>query len=134
MLDANTPRQEIELAEMSDSDDDDDEMFEMELNERANKTAGAAVDLDPDQMKSEQAESLDLCMNLLFDYVKLEHRKEGKGSDSSNSQMFKMIMENFETVMLPAHNTHHVQFLIFYFCSFDVSIVADLFYFSDIIN
>lgn len=78
------------------------------------------VTKDPDQMKSEQAESLDLCMNLLFEYVKHEHRKEGKGCDSSNSQMFKMLMENFETTMLPAHNTHHVQFLLFYFCSFDV--------------
>lgn len=79
-------------------------------------------------MKSEQAESLDLCMNLLFEYIKHEHRKEGKGCDSSNSQMFKILMENFETMMLPAHNTHHVQFLLFYFCSFDVSVIFAIHY------
>lgn len=37
VLDANTPRQDIELAEMSDSEDEEDEMFEMEMNERSMK-------------------------------------------------------------------------------------------------
>lgn len=133
MLDCYTPREQIELNEYEDSDDDDDEsdadsadeMFEMELDAR--KAVAAAVQPKPspaastDEMKWGQAETLDLCMEQLFVYLEAEYRRESR-SKCASSPTFTLLMDTFQNILLPAHNTHHVQFVLFYFTSFSVAL------------
>lgn len=135
MLDCYTPREEIELAEYEDEDSDSDasdagdtdsdEMFEMEMD--AHKAAKPAKDSAPptpaadEQMKSPQAESLDLCMEQLFGYLEGEYRRESR-SKSPAPPTYQLLMDAFQNIMLPAHNTHHVQFVLFYYTSFSASL------------
>lgn len=148
MLDCYTPREEIDLDECdtdsdndssSDCDDDDDDdkdrdqddMFHMEMDvaktqapttkpisTQADKNGtDDAVDSSSTPMKSVQAETLDLCMEQLFAYLAAEHRREAR-SKCSGSATFDLLLDVFQVVLLPAHNTHHVQFVLFYYSSF----------------
>lgn len=137
ILDCYTPREEIELAEYVDSDDEDDdddendasdadEMFEMELDSRKH-TNGAqkpavAADEASDQMKSVQAETLDLCMEQLFAYLDVEYRRESRSKTSNSTPTFSLLLDTFHNILLPAHNTHHVQFVLFYYSSFNATL------------
>lgn len=136
ILDCYTPREEIELAEYEDSDEEDDDdsddadadaddIFKMELNAHtANGSQKAATEAAPsDQMKSVQAETLDLCMEQLFAYLEGEYRRE---SHSKTSTTFAMLLDTFQTMLLPAHNTHHVQFVLFYYSSFSAQLAETL--------
>lgn len=39
----------------------------------------------------------------------------------SHEQLYKTLIKAFEQYVLPTHKTIHVQFVMFYFCSFKVS-------------
>lgn len=67
-------------------------------------------------MSHRVAETLDICMEKLFIYL-LKY-KTAKLVEAM--QIFKILLNAFNDIILPSHNTHHVQFLIFYFCSFKV--------------
>ncbi|XP_066907674.1 RNA polymerase I-specific transcription initiation factor RRN3 [Halyomorpha halys] len=65
------------------------------------------------------AESLDLCLLLLFKYLTLEcHNEDGTLIWDKTKSLYSDLCKIFEDVILPTHATHHVQFLIFYFLSF----------------
>lgn len=74
-------------------------------------------DDDDTPMKSVQAETLDLCMEHLFVYLTAEHRRESRSKSTTTSPTFDLLLDAFQNVLLPAHNTHHVQFVLFYFSS-----------------
>lgn len=109
LLDVNTPRNAIEEAEY----DEQEEIFDMDLESNT-----CAAEEDEDVMKHPHAETLDICMGKLFDFIKKEHDKENTNTTVTNT--FKMLMDCFEKLILPVHNSHHVQFILFYYCSFKV--------------
>lgn len=128
MLDVHAPRHDIEAAEFGDDedggdddDDEEDEMFKMDLDGGEQDGGGGVQPEDDDQMKNELAETLDLCMEKVLNYVQSKYETEKK-SWTSNSETYKLLLRCFERVILPTHNCHHVQFVLFYYCSFKVHI------------
>lgn len=126
LLDVNAPRNEIEdqeddETEDEENDDDDDEMFDFEME-------GEIPEEDPEPedigMKHPIAETLDICMDKIFSFLDRYRALPNDGPEklSTMYNFYKTLMAAFENVILPSHNTHHVQFLVFYFCSFKVSI------------
>ncbi|XP_055376833.1 RNA polymerase I-specific transcription initiation factor RRN3 [Condylostylus longicornis] len=120
-MDVNAPRNEIEEAEdeyNTNNDIAEEAMFQIE-----GFSGDTAV-----TMVHEVAEVLDVCLKQLFEFSKKiyddsidssRHKKRGK---LNFSNYFSILLEVFGTVILPSHNTHHVQFLIFHCCSFKFSL------------
>lgn len=77
------------------------------------------TEAEDDVMKHPHAETLDICMVMLFDFIKKEYDKENKKAPISKT--FQLLIHCFEKLILPVHNSHHVQFMLFYFCSFKVN-------------
>lgn len=112
-IDVNTPRNEIEDAEFPEGDE---QMFSMD-EERA---VIDEEDNDDIIMKLPVAETLDCCMEKMFVYI---NQKASSENASDADRMFKILLTLFDKHILPTHNTHHVQFLVFYVCSFKQSYV-----------
>ncbi|CAD7085871.1 unnamed protein product [Hermetia illucens] len=119
-LDANAPRADIEDAEYEDEEMDDggEEMFQIDMeNEKAAEQT----------MKLPVAETLDICLEKLFCFIETLAKESSRSSNSTNSSTknnvlntnscFNLLLSAFEDIILPSHNTHHVQFLLFYLCS-----------------
>nr|CAD7458152.1 unnamed protein product [Timema tahoe] len=89
-LDVNTPRSVLELSQ-------DRDMFDMEdvLSERS------------------LAHTLDTLLAMMFRYLRSQCLDWG-GMKST----YSLMLHTFEHVVLPTHATCHVQFLMFYLCSF----------------
>ncbi|XP_058814626.1 RNA polymerase I-specific transcription initiation factor RRN3 [Topomyia yanbarensis] len=111
VIDVNAPRREIEEAEFP---EDEQQIFMMEDD----AVAGHNEDEEDVTMKMPLAETLDCCMELLFEYIK---KRTSSENTNESDRMFKVLLSLFDNHILPTHNTHHVQFLIFYFCSFKQS-------------
>lgn len=68
-------------------------------------------------------------MRMLFEYFnkKFDHNpnesvnKEDTGSNIKHLKLFDLVIKSFENSILPTYNTHYVQFILFYICSFKVS-------------
>lgn len=114
MIDVNTPRNEIEDAEFP---EDDQQIFAMDEDPMI---AIDEEDVDDATMKLPIAETLDCCMEKIFDYIQ---RRATSDNASDADRMFKILLTLFGKHILPTHNTHHVQFIIFYYCSFKQSYV-----------
>ncbi len=110
-VDINISRAEIEESETNEEEMDDC-LFEME------KLDGARS-LKEDIMKNPVAETLDLCMEKLMDYFSRQIQDEIKFKDS-----WDIILQLFDTLVLPTHNTQHIQFLFFYICSLKVCYIV----------
>ncbi|XP_055595204.1 RNA polymerase I-specific transcription initiation factor RRN3 [Uranotaenia lowii] len=109
-IDVNAPRNEIEEAEFP---EDDQQIFNMDQD----PTDGTGPDDDDWKMKLPLAETLDCCMEQIYSFI--EQRLTSAGASSGESdRLFKMLLTLFDNHILPTHNTHHVQFLMFYLCSF----------------
>lgn len=81
-------------------------------------------------MKHAIAHTLDICMLKMFDFLKQRgppvlslRDNEGLHNLNDSVKFLKLLIKAFDDVILPIHNTHHVQFLIFYFCSLKVSLL-----------
>lgn len=108
-IDINISRAEIEESELADEEMDDC-LFEME------KFANPRP-VDENTMRNPVAETLDLCMEKLMDYF---YRKFQE--DLNFKATWETLLSLFETIVLPTHNTQHVQFLYFFICSLKVSL------------
>uniref|UniRef100_A0A2M4BHG3 Putative transcription initiation factor rrn3 n=1 Tax=Anopheles marajoara TaxID=58244 RepID=A0A2M4BHG3_9DIPT len=108
-LDVNVPRSEIEETEYP----EEDMMFDMAIN---GEEEGKNED-ERTTMKHPLAETLDCFMHIMFNFIERSIKEEGGQAD----RLFKIMFKQFETHVLPTHNTDHVQFLLFYFCSFKLS-------------
>ncbi|XP_030377459.1 RNA polymerase I-specific transcription initiation factor RRN3 [Scaptodrosophila lebanonensis] len=116
VLDVNAPRDEIDLDEETDDEDqmDEDHMFHMEdLPNAGSKPVQC--------MKHPIAQTLDICLMRLYKFLENKCRPVRDSTEEdrcSKNRFFKMLLNIFENVLLPSHNTHHVQFVIFHVCSF----------------
>lgn len=113
LMDVHSPREEILQYE----ENSDDIMYEIEVDQ-IEKT-------DKDAMKHPVANTLDLMMDVMFHFIKSECFVDGKFTKSKSMELYNDLMIVFENVILPTHDCHHVQYLMFYICSFDPSIAND---------
>lgn len=107
-LDANVARRDIEESEYDENDDEC--MFEMEKMAEVQNS---------DTMKLPLAETLDICMEKMMEFFKRKF-----GSDQTNLQcldLFSRVLKYFESIIMPTHDCNHIQYLIFYICSFKVT-------------
>ncbi|XP_023296481.2 RNA polymerase I-specific transcription initiation factor RRN3 [Lucilia cuprina] len=125
ILDVHAPRSEIEELESDDESEDeeeDPEMFEMDDCEKDTAKAD-------EPMKHAIAHTLDVCMLKLFKFLEVKSEQTPNATDNERQQklanslkFLKILIKAFDEVILPIHNTHHVQFVIFYFCSLKQSL------------
>uniref|UniRef100_A0A1L8DFP2 Putative rna polymerase i specific transcription initiation factor rrn3 n=1 Tax=Nyssomyia neivai TaxID=330878 RepID=A0A1L8DFP2_9DIPT len=97
-VDVNAPRNEIEEAE--DADEEMENIFEME----------DVREFRADEMRLQLAESLDICLGKMYEYLGQQITQNPRTADRT----FRTVLSVFETVILPAHSPHHIQFFIFY--------------------
>jgi len=85
-------------------------------------------------MKHDQADKLDCLMCVIFEYITsicIENGKRFKFSWINNvndylgtvnyeqtKYLFRDLLNIFNKILLPTHDSSHVQFLLFYICSF----------------
>lgn len=88
-------------------------------------------------MKHAIAHTLDICMLKLFEFLQQKSSQALSTTDIERQQklgdslkFLKLLIKAFDDVILPIHNTHHVQFVIFYFCSLKVGIPTIIVFFN----
>jgi len=107
ILDVNVPRDEIEeLRDMVDKE-------EIVLFPVDN------VKTHPQALNHHIGQALDICLLKLFKFLDDKFRPFNgiDGQRPANRRFFKTFMQIFDEVLLPSHNPHHVQFVVFYVCS-----------------
>ncbi|XP_053958304.1 RNA polymerase I-specific transcription initiation factor RRN3 [Anastrepha ludens] len=115
LLDVNAPRSEIE-----ETDYDDEELEENE-NAEIFEMDDCPKDDDVQPMKHPIAHTIDICMEKMFNFLNTKNPNLLNASAEQKLQLnkfWKILLSAFDNVILPSHNTHHVQFLLFYYCSF----------------
>ncbi|BFF93998.1 RNA polymerase I-specific transcription initiation factor RRN3 [Drosophila madeirensis] len=115
ILDVNAPRDEIVEAEEEADKMDEDGIFTIE-----DVTADTVVKQSADSVLHPIGHTLDTCLSILFKFVDGKTRIQPEFSEEERwaaSRFFKTLLYIFEDVLLPSHNTHHVQFVIFQACS-----------------
>lgn len=111
----NVTRNDIELAEEEIDNEYSENAAAMETNEKR-------LESDKDVMKHPIAETLDICMEMICDYFHQKFSDKSALSKSNQSLQFSTIIRLFDVHILPTHNVQSVQYIIFYICSFNVSI------------
>lgn len=115
-MDVNAPRDEIEeMQEETDDEEDkmDEDMFQMDDVITQPKPEAQPLDHPIGQM-------LDICLLKLFKFLDEKCRPLPQANEEdrvAKSRFFKTLLHIFDEVLLPSHNTHHVQFVIFHVCS-----------------
>lgn len=115
MMDVSIRRGDIEAAERLSQDAE--EIFKMDAEE--------VKVLNQDGMQHPIAETIDICLDKLLQYIKTQCQPN-RNEDSNKSSLrmehfFKILFKAFEDFVLPTHKTNHIQFVMFYFCSLKVS-------------
>ena len=122
-MDVNIPHSEIQQNE----EDDEDEEMEQDDNEEIFQIDDASLNKSTKKSKKlemkEGIETLDVCMEQVLSYVyNCCHINEQLQLDSLRI-IYSDLLYAFERIILPTHASHHVQFLMFYFCSFKSAVV-----------
>ncbi|CAF3535554.1 unnamed protein product, partial [Rotaria sp. Silwood2] len=73
---------------------------------------------DNNEMKHDHADKLDCLMFVLFEYITNVSIENGVVNYQETKLLFKDLLNVFNKILLPTHDSSHVQFLIFYVCSF----------------
>lgn len=104
-VDLSVSRNEIEEAE------------EEEISDAEN----VSQNLDSETMKLPIAETLDVCMHLMFHYFYTKLNSESNTPPNEQKLIEKAIFEYFDEHILKTHNSKHVHFIFFYIASFKVN-------------
>ncbi|XP_066238664.1 RNA polymerase I-specific transcription initiation factor RRN3 [Saccopteryx leptura] len=121
-LDVNASRQDIEDAEeiaapTGSGADATEALFNMDEDEVTEPETKA----DPErlnQMVHPVAERLDILLSLLLSYVKDICYVDGKIDINKTKDLYRELIIIFDKLLLPTHASCHVQFFMFYLCSF----------------
>lgn len=111
-----------EIEEFEDEDMEvDDAIFQLDdaLGENNSKQ-------ESHKMQHPDAEMLDLCMEQVFSYIYNYCHNEGQLQIDPLRNLYHELLYTFEDKILSTYASHHVQFIMFYLCSFKPS-VADAF-------
>ncbi|XP_057201859.1 RNA polymerase I-specific transcription initiation factor RRN3 [Triplophysa rosa] len=120
-LDVSAPRSEIEEVEGAAESDAggesrDDCLFNMDEEEDLPLDSSRPV--DEAEMAHPVAERLDTLMTVLVAYIKDICHVDGSLDIEKTKALYKDLLCVFDKVVLPTHASCHVQFLMFYLCSF----------------
>ncbi|CAF2142761.1 unnamed protein product [Rotaria magnacalcarata] len=69
-------------------------------------------------MKHDQADKLDCLMLVMFEYITSTCIENGTVNYEQSKSLFRDLLSVFNRILLPTHDSSHVQFLLFYICSF----------------
>lgn len=114
-IDLHCPKDEINDAELEENDDEDameSDLFPMEKE----------GDADPERMQHPLADVLDQVLNEF--YLFFQQQCNVKGDDLSKLDwektkvLFKDFLAIFDKIILPTHKCCHLQFFLFYLCSY----------------
>ncbi|XP_016015163.1 RNA polymerase I-specific transcription initiation factor RRN3 isoform X1 [Rousettus aegyptiacus] len=121
-LDVNASRQDIEDAEeiatqTGSGTDVTEGLFNMDEDvETEHETKADPERLD--QMVHPVAERLDILLSLLLSYIKDVCYVDGKIDINKTKDLYRDLITIFDKLLLPTHASCHVQFFMFYLCSF----------------
>ncbi|XP_068139988.1 RNA polymerase I-specific transcription initiation factor RRN3 [Drosophila tropicalis] len=122
ILDVNAPRDEIDVETDDEEDDEDrepdkmdeDGIFQMDdIPTKSPSPLAKTIDHPIGQ-------TLDICLSMLYKFLDTKCRLAPTTSEEQRwtaNRFFKMLLFIFDEVLLPSHNTCHVQFVIFQVCS-----------------
>ncbi|XP_035876804.1 RNA polymerase I-specific transcription initiation factor RRN3 isoform X2 [Phyllostomus discolor] len=121
-LDVSASRQDIEDAEeiaaqTGSGTDATEGLFNMDEDEVLERETKA----DPErlsQMVHPVAERLDILLSLLLSYIKDVCYVDGKIDINKTKDLYRDLIIIFDKLLLPTHASCHVQFFMFYLCSF----------------
>ncbi|XP_037363465.1 RNA polymerase I-specific transcription initiation factor RRN3 [Talpa occidentalis] len=121
-LDVNASRQDIEDAEETAAQtgsgtDATEGLFNMDEDEETEHPPKADSG-QPDQMVHPVAERLDVLLSLLLSYIKDVCHVDGKIDNNKTKDLYRDLITIFDKLLLPTHASCHVQFFMFYLCSF----------------
>ncbi|XP_049759589.1 RNA polymerase I-specific transcription initiation factor RRN3 [Elephas maximus indicus] len=121
-LDVNASRQDIEDAEeaaaqTSGGTDAPEGLFNMDEDEET-KGETKADPAQLDHMVHPVAERLDILLSLLLSYIKDVCYVDGKVDNNKTKDLYRDLITIFDKLLLPTHASCHVQFFMFYLCSF----------------
>ncbi|XP_048176883.1 RNA polymerase I-specific transcription initiation factor RRN3 [Corvus hawaiiensis] len=125
-LDVSTPQQDIEDAEetanncASEEKSTEEGLFDMEEDEdrKGNKVVSPTIE----RMAHPLAERLDILMTILFSYIKDVCHVDGKLDISNTKDLYRDLVSVFDKLILPTHASCHVQYFMFYICSFKLGL------------
>lgn len=104
LIDVNLPR---ELIENSEADEDEEQ---------------TPAETDDETMKLPIAETLDLCMGKIFDYLHTKLKEDSLADKEEQKTILQAIFQYFNEQILKTY-TKHVHFMLFYVASFRVSFI-----------
>lgn len=113
-MDVNAPKYQILQAEEA----DDDEIFSMDEDK------AIRIISDTTDTKHPIAHILDICLDKIINFLIAECYNVQTGElywDKAKS-LYQTLMTVFDKVILPTYNSHHVQFPLFFFCSFKITL------------
>ncbi|KAM4656863.1 RNA polymerase I-specific transcription initiation factor RRN3 isoform 1-T1 [Amazona ochrocephala] len=125
-LDVSTPQQDIEDAEENANNSDNEEksteegLFDMEEDEE--RKGNKVVSSSSERMAHPLAERLDILMTILFSYIKDVCHVNGKLDISNTKDLYRDLVSVFDKLILPTHASCHVQYFMFYLCSFKLGL------------
>ncbi|XP_052628734.1 RNA polymerase I-specific transcription initiation factor RRN3 isoform X2 [Harpia harpyja] len=121
-----TPQQDIEDAEETANNSDSEEksteegLFDMEEDEE--RKGNKVVSSSSDRMAHPLAERLDILMTILFSYIKDVCHVDGKLDINNTKDLYRDLVSVFDKLILPTHASCHVQYFMFYICSFKLGL------------
>ncbi|KAM5152918.1 RNA polymerase I-specific transcription initiation factor RRN3 isoform 1-T3 [Mantella aurantiaca] len=122
-IDVNASRCDIENAEQNacigngENCSTEDGIFKMDENEDLQKRGGLF-----ETMAHPAAERLDLVLSVLFAYIKEICFVNGNLDFNKTKHLYRDLLAVFDKLVLPTHASCHVQFAMFYICSFKLGI------------
>ncbi|XP_074647200.1 RNA polymerase I-specific transcription initiation factor RRN3-like [Tubulanus polymorphus] len=123
-LDTRSPRQAILDAIDDETEDDDNEDEEMNvdeifvMDESLSAEKAEVQEKSTDQLSHSEANKLDILMEILLQYIHNTCFVSGQLNWEETKKLYKELLGVFEDVILPTHSSSHVQYLLFYICSF----------------
>ncbi|XP_038064414.1 RNA polymerase I-specific transcription initiation factor RRN3-like [Patiria miniata] len=128
-LDVNSPKEDIweaeSTAESPDKPNDAEDMqFKMDgVEEGDTDCLKDAGDEKKDAVQHEMADKLDILMTTMMTYIRDACYKNDEFQLEEARLLHRHLLQVFDKVILPTHASSHVQFLLFYFCSFRQAII-----------
>ncbi|KAJ7416051.1 RNA polymerase I-specific transcription initiation factor RRN3 [Willisornis vidua] len=125
-LDVSTPQQDIEDAEETANNSGSEEksteegLFDMEEDEE--RKGSTVVSGSSERMAHPLAERLDILMTILFSYIKDVCHVDGKLNINTTKDLYRDLVSVFDKLILPTHASCHVQYFMFYICSFKLGL------------
>ncbi|GLV34158.1 Tif-IA [Carabus blaptoides fortunei] len=115
LLDVNAPKEEILRAQEGQLDE---EMFSMD------DVKSVKSFVDSDNMRHPLAHTLDVCLDKILNFIIAECHDltTGQLNWDKTKSLYQTMVYVFDKVILPTYNIHHVQFAIFFVCSFKVTL------------